>query len=88
MPESHLVKNRCVQIIDADSVDQRLVADLVGFTEKSPPFYTATCKPGRKGMRVMIPACSTLLHQWKSTEFTTPDHQSFVEHSSLGEVGQ
>lgn len=80
------MKNRRVQVVDTDPVDECFVADLIRFTEQGSPLT-----PPR---RTVVKACG--LWSRPVPPFCTsgrrpnspPDDCGFVEHSTLGQVRQ
>src|SRR4051812_26802745 len=77
--DAHQVQDRGVQVVDADAVDDRLVAELVGLAVVSPPLDAAAGQPGGKGVRVVVAAGPPLLHDRQAAELAVADDQGLIE---------
>ena len=53
---SHGVEKRGVKIVDVDTVSSRIVSKVVGLSMMVSGLHSATGKPGRKSVGIVIPA--------------------------------
>ena len=58
--DAHDVQHRGVQVVDGDGVDDRLVADVVGFAETGPSFDARSGHPGDEALGVVVAAVFAL----------------------------
>ena len=76
MVEAQLVQHRGMPIGDADAILDRLVADVVRGSIRSPSLDTSSGHPGAKGVRVVVPPWFTLsglkLRNGQPAEFARP----------------
>ena len=61
--EAEQVQDRGVQVVDADAVDDRLVADLVGLAVVDAALDAAAGQPDGEGVRVVVAAGAALLRR-------------------------
>ena len=72
--DAHQVQHCGVQVVDGDGVDDRLVADVVGFAETGTAFDASARHPGDEALGVVVSAVFTL-GDWHAAEFSAPDDQ-------------
>ena len=78
--EAHEMKDRCVQIVDADAVLNGAEAELIGCAVMNAAFHTTTCHPESESMGIVIATgFRTLLGDWKTTKFTPANHERRLE---------
>src|SRR5262245_40832225 len=86
--EAEQVQDRRVQVVDADAIDHRLVAELVGLAVVHAALRPAAGEPVGEGVRIVVAAGAALLHQRQAAEFAAPDHERLVEQAAGVKIGQ
>ena len=81
-------QNCRMEVINGNSVLDRLVAKLIRFTVVDTSFDPATRHPAGKRMRVMITSRAAALHQWQTPKLAAADHQCVLKHPALLQIGQ
>src|SRR5262249_7791592 len=87
--EPEQAKDCRVKIIDVNSINECVVADLVGLAVRDASLRAPARQPEGERMRIVVaPWLLGLLGDRQSAEFTAPDHQSIFQQPALIEVGQ
>ena len=92
MIQSQAMQNGRLQIMHVDSIFDGVVAQFVGLANRCACFDAATGHQNREAEWVVITAffsridaSSNLMH-WRSTKFTGPNHQRFIQQTSLFQI--
>jgi hypothetical protein len=70
---SEQMEDSRVQVVDADTIDDGFMANLVGLTIERAAFDTGAGQPSREGVRIVVSPRAALLHDRKPAELSTPD---------------
>ena len=88
MIDAEEVQDRRVEIVDRDDVLDAAAAQFVGGPVADAPLHAGPHHPGGEGVGVVIAASLALLAGGHPTELRAPDHEHFVEHAPLLEIGE
>ena len=86
--EAHQMQDSGMQVMDGCPVFDRFVAKVVGSTILGATFGPTAGKPHGEGIGVVIATGAVALRVGGAAKFAAPDHQSFVEHAALLEIGK
>ena len=79
------MKNRRVEIVDANVIVGRLEANIIGGAVSRTAIYTAAGYPNAKPVGPVITPrrLAVALRNWKTSEFPTPDNQRRIQEPAL-----
>src|SRR6266550_3648662 len=83
--ETQCMKKRCVEIINADYVLHRLVAEVIGSAMDVAFLETTTREPERKAVPIVIATILALGHR-QTPELAGPKHDGIIKEPALLEI--
>ena len=90
--EPHQVQDGRVEVMDMDSIAitvDDVVSPFVGFAVAGAPAYTTSRHPNGKAAWVVVPTINLFVSTLtvnRSSEFTSPNHQSVFQHATSFQV--
>jgi len=89
-------QQRGVEVVNVNLLFYRLKSELVSSSVYVTPAHSAASEPHAKAVMVMVASVDLArvrtgrreFHCRRAAEFSTPNHQRFVEHAALLQIGQ
>ena len=81
------MQERRVKVVRAEATCDRLLAEFIGRAVAEAAFHSAAGQPHRIAS-VRVTAAAGIVFARLAAELAAPDHQRFVEHSLLFQIGQ
>ena len=87
MVQAHQVQDRSVQVVDMNFVLHGAKSEVIGCPVSCSTSHTSTCHPDGEAPRVMVSTVG-VFGSWRTTEFSAPEDECIVEHSTLFKIFQ